>query len=341
MATYKTVSVGSTGCDYTALATAISTEATNLTGLGDIIFECRNFQDTAAVNITGYTTTSVDRIIVRLQNGAKNSGVWSTDYYRLVVTAASAMTLDETYIDLESLQIKCITSGAQQYGIKRSGAQYVTVNMVNIRNCIIVNDNTADQNGAYGIYINDNQHNSCQTIDNCIIYSLANGKVGIQESDSNSVIINNCVIYGWITDGIAQTVGTITVKDCLVFNNLDDYQGTITVTYSASDDSQTGTGNFQITQTASNYAALVMNAPIGDFRPTNSSSELVGTGTNSGVSTDIIGTVRPQGVSYDIGAFEYIYAVASNSRTMGGKLLANKIYRELKNNYNPEYARRS
>ena len=93
-------------------------------------------------------------------------------------------------------------------------------------------------------------------------------------------------------------------------NDFHDNSGNLTApNYCASDDGD-GTNAVTITQSASNYAALVTDAPAGDFTITNSGSELYHAGTDLSLSTDIIGQEWDASTP-SIGAFELIVSGVS------------------------------
>ena len=84
-----------------------------------------------------------------------------------------------------------------------------------------------------------------------------------------------------------------------------------------------GTDGVAITQTADNYAALVVDAAGGDFSITDTSSELYNAGTNTGAPPDdIIGILRPQDTTVDIGAFEFPVDGGPTEEDVAGSLPA-------------------
>jgi len=118
----------------------------------------------------------------------------------------------------------------------------------------------------------------------------------------------NCTITGCVGTGVRRTSGTITTTNCALFDNADDIFGTVTIVNCATEEGAgEGSNGVAITQTASNYAALVTDYSILDFSVKDASSELYNAGTNAGApNDDIIGTSRPQSTTVDIGAFEFV-----------------------------------
>ena len=134
---------------------------------------------------------------------------------------------------------------------------------------------------------------------------------GIRLWDSTAFIYNT-TIYN-MAQGIAldNANASATVKNSAVFNNTDDFYnnvGTLDIDYCASDDGD-GTNSVTITRSASNYAALVVDAPNGDFHITDTNSELYNMGTNLSSNPDLSFTYDIDGDTrsgtWDIGADEY------------------------------------
>jgi hypothetical protein len=110
------------------------------------------------------------------------------------------------------------------------------------------------------------------------------------------------------------------MKNTAVFGNANDISGTITLNFCATEDGDDSgnNGNITITQTADDYAALVVDAAGGDFNITDNSSELYDAGTADIFveDDDIIGTARPQGAAWDIGAFELVVAAPGGGQVI-------------------------
>jgi len=282
---------------YVSLSAAEAAEQTDLVSDGDnIIFHCRassGTADTTAVSISGWTTDETHNITVV---GDLDSGIWDTDKYVMRSTDhfQNVIEIDEDYTVIENIQID--VNNFASHGILVSAIPDNSL----MDKCIVAN---STHSSSRGIRIAGGG-----IVQNTILYGLSGS--GIEFNTFTKSYSQNNTIYN-CGSGIKQTAGSTAheVINSVVFNNTDDIIGTVAITYSCGDDSDftSGTGNFQITQTASDYAALVTDAPNGDFSVTDDSSELYNAGTNTGApSDDIIGTSRPQSTTVDIGAFELI-----------------------------------
>lgn len=267
--------------------------------------------ETATINCSGTTadTTAVtfagwdaDVSIIVNGNYAATSGVhWSTSYYRLEPATATAIINAADLGNAVTFNKIQILTHAQ--GINwTQGSSNLTVDR-----CIIHGVSTVDFSN--GIQF-DCTSKTC-VIKNCVIYGFTqvdDDNCGISSSNneaSSTVTISNCTIYDNDT-GIKRLAHTVTAKNCAVFNNDDDYNGTMTVTYSASDDTQAGTGNVDWASGATDWAANFVDYANFDFH-LKSTAPLINAGTDlfgSGVTTDIDGDTLS--VRNDIGADEYV-----------------------------------
>ncbi len=309
---------GGTGVDWTNAYNSINAaeagEETDLvTDTDNIIFNCRSGSgsvDSSNFQIAGWTTSTTYDIRFL---GDADSGAWDTSAYRME-SDGSLIAIQEYDVHFEKMQFYCTNTSSSSRSLLSYGAGSGAIGTHSIKNCIL-RFNSSGANSRLAISVSSSgDSGSTVLIENSIIY----GGVGantygiIHNSDSDyTLTATNNTIYA-MGYGIDAS-RTLTAKNNLIFNCVDDFNGVgITATYCASDDSQAGTGNFQITQTASDYAALVTDAAGGDFSVTDSSSELYNAGTNTGApSDDIIGTSRPQATTTDIGAFELVVGAGS------------------------------
>jgi len=281
---------------YTSLSSFEAAEQTDLvTATDNYVVNCRSSSgtaDTAIVLIKGWTTDpTYDLKII----GDQDTGIWSTSKYRLSCASGyRCIDVDEaTDISFIKLQVE-VTGGDHSDSIilsDQSGSN------VYIDKCIIRDPD--DDAHCISIF------NGFCEITNCVLIGSGAFR-GVNNGTSAIVNIYNCTIYN-TARGIYMRNASSTSENCAVFNNTDDFYILAgTVNYCASDDGD-GTNAVTITQSASDYAALVTDAANGDFSVTDASSELYNAGTNTGApSDDIIGTSRPQATTSDIGAFEFI-----------------------------------
>lgn len=130
---------------------------------------------------------------------------------------------------------------------------------------------------------------------------------------TGSAVICNCTIEGSAADAIEDDGGTWTVKNCAVFNNLDDFDSVDFIDYCASDD-QNGTNSQDLGGDAAGWNAAFTDYANGDYTVKDINSVLYNNGVNLsgvGITDDIKGTARPQAGSWDIGAYKFEAGVPS------------------------------
>jgi len=297
------------GGDYTSLITAVETEAASMTAdVNFIISGAWTAADTANWDIDGYTMNGYNMLIQTQGASRSSNGIYSTSAYR-ILGVSEVFDIETENCTIDGLQWQ-LTATAGIGGIQISGG--ISSTTILFDHCI------CDGNGqaATGI-INDSSIGTGVTVNvhNSVFLNSGqpvNSEGIFSTQPSTTWNIRNCSIAGW-DDGIEQDDGTVNVTNSAVFNNTTDFDEAagMTVTYTASDDGHAGTGNVTITQSASNYAALVTNLVGGDLSVTDSGSEIYNAGSDlsgSGVTDDILGTARPQATTYDIGAFELVAA---------------------------------
>jgi len=215
--------------------------------------------------------------------------------------ADSFITLNQAYTEF---------IGAQVYNkFNNSNTSCLKFNDVvglKVDKCVL---RTLDDAAGNGIMTGFSFTSLTAEITNTVIYhggAEGSSSEGIYIISCDTVNIINCTVYNF-NDGIERDGGTVNARNCAVFGCSNDFDGTITITNCATEEGAgEGTNGVAITQTASNYAALVTDQPNGDFSLKDDGSELYNTGTNTGApSDDIIGTSRPQATTCDIGAFEF------------------------------------
>lgn len=302
------------GFDYTSLAAAISGEAGDMSGLGEIVFKCRCTGGTAdgAAVVTGFTNTSSSDYLKIWTDPAEGYRFNPTspfpasgNIYRIdAASASNALAVQANYTKLMGLACRTTnTSGA---------FSAITINVFGVQEVDIGYCFATKTYSNYASSINLGQGSSVSIVGarvyNCLIDNTGGGKRGIQNSSDTDVsfFIFNCTVIGCSDYGIFGYSNTH-VYNCVLANNGDDYFNTPygTITNCASDDGD-GT-NPQTLNSASSYAAEFTNYAGGDYSLV-ATSVCIGNGTDdpgSGIySDDILGNARSS--TWDIGAFEYV-----------------------------------
>lgn len=295
------------GGNYTSLKTAVETEAGDISGGGDdanfYITEAWTGADTGNWDIDGWTMGG-NEMLIQTQGASRSpDGTYLATGHR-IENATQIFDIENSNTTVDGIQ--CKNTGA---GIISSGA----IGTITLDSCII-----ASQAGNGEAFQFDHSGGGTDTIINCVVYKtkeVGGTSAGLRATGSVTGTVNiiNSTLSGY-NDGIERDGGTMTATNCAVFNNDDDFDGTITIDYCASDDGD-GTNAVDISPggvEATDWAAAVTDYANGDFSVKDSSSPLYNTGTATGApADDIMGTARPQSTTDDIGAFELVVAAPS------------------------------
>ena len=306
-----------TGLDWTNAYSSLTVwEAANNQDLTDaggdnMVVYCRSsggHNDPGGCTISGWTTGDGMEITI-IGSDFPSDGVY--DESKFVVDSNVAVTqaiyINEAYVNLVNLQI-CATVTTTQYGVLFASTD--TACDQRMDSCIIKGVCSGTGSG-YGIRIADTQ--SIVTIYNTTIYNFVSGAdtgfQGIREELCASVGIYNCTVYNNYRGILSSTAGTMTVKNCAVGNNVDDFFGTITMDYIVADDDHSGNcaTYFAFPTKGTGDWSLDFTTPGSNFTLLSTAANLINHGLADvfAEDDDIIGTARPQGAAWDIGAYEY------------------------------------
>jgi len=274
---------------------------------------CRSLSgsnDQLICTIAGWTTSVTDYITIEGYDFPTN-GIWDDAKYIIENNddQSSAIYIQEDYVNVRKLQV-LVTCGPDnnRYGILIN--VIAESNYYEIDSCIIKGVCSGTGN-AYGIYTAD--ADTIANIYNTVAYGFLSGAdTGFFAMFIGGTTVNiyNCTVSGNYT-GIYRSTGTVTAINCAVFDNVDDFGGTITVDYCATDEhAGGGTNGVDISGTWNTTCFTNPEATPPDFSVQDADSPVYQTGngaTPKGVFTDdIINTTRDAvDLNWDIGAFEY------------------------------------
>jgi hypothetical protein len=168
----------------------------------------------------------------------------------------------EDYVDIRKLQVKVTQTGINtRLGIEvRGGLAVGTVGITFGK--VIIKGVCSGTGVAYGIKTTDGDWSAFD----CQIYGFVSGSdtsfQGIRHTIGHHFNLFNSTIYGnW--DGIKQTAGTCTIKNCAIGNNDDDFDvSNATIDYCCSDD---GDGTNAQNPSGGSWANEFNDPANGDF----------------------------------------------------------------------------
>lgn len=327
----KTVTVKSSGGDYTSLNAALAGESTDLVNTldGILTIECYAMEDTTpATTGTGYTTDADHYINIVVPAAERHGGTRNAAKYRLdgTKTYGSMLGIDEAYTRVTGLQIKNAgTSSANGIGTSAGGTYCVF-------DSVLIYDSPCT--GGYGIlaYSGGNAK-----LINCVIANIGTTGLYCKGALAYNCAIVNCGAYGFLV----ATYATLTAKNCYAGGcGTADYalSGTGSVLTDTTCFSEDGSEDVPTAAFATDSGCYFTNVTAGseNLATTSTSSSLYNAGTDLHAdatwpfSVDIAGTARPNG-AWDVGAFEYVAAGGltvmgvANPKSVSGVVGAVKI----------------
>ncbi len=294
------------GADYTSLNAWESAQNQDLTAAGGhtMTVTCTSgdgSDDNAQCQVIGWATASGNDITI-IGGDFPVDAVWDDAAYVLKndATPGRILYIREEFVNVENLQIISDSSGG---GFQNCiEVDFITTGgIISIESCIIRQINTST---GRGILVNDAD----------VTVNIFNTIIEGWNDDGNSsgmFMVNgvcnllNCTFYNcW--NAVNQSAGTLTVKNSAVATNTNDFNGTITIDYCASDD---GDGTNAQDAVSGDWDNEFTDANNLDFSLV-SGGNCINNGTDdpgSGLySDDIIDVARSS--TWDIGAFEFVAA---------------------------------
>jgi len=210
MATWKTVTVGTTGT-YATLNAAQAAEATDLTAQsGDIVFSCQAFEDTtqAVFASTAWDSDATHRVVI--QAADDHGGKWSTSAYRMVGATSRIVNQAVNYMKLEGIQINMTGTGTNAQGYL-ADTPLDAVGETEIDKLIVMGVPSATQ--PDGVWNGEPLHDI--HIRNSIIYGL---QIGIGNAGTGSKIYADNITVDDCLIGVYDSYGSHRLRNCRVTN---------------------------------------------------------------------------------------------------------------------------
>lgn len=287
--------------------------------------------DTSRCWLLGWTQVdSADYILIEAAAGdeALKTG-WDATRYRLEVTDNDCFLVQADYVRFKGLQVRIIYSSVASkicVSINTVGTSDIRVDSCRLRGDMDVSA------GSNGLKVND--VDATVTMYNTIVYN--HDYRGVLITNAANVYIYNSIIYNCVVFGIDRiTSGIVTVKNCAVFVTGNDFNGTITADYCATDDNDQGGNNVAESGGGTYWPNDFEGADTGDFTLLTGSN-LKHAGANnpsSGIyTTDMEGNpynIGADGFAYSLGVDEYVSSAQVTRSGIVIRLLASMWFTEM------------
>jgi hypothetical protein len=322
----KTVTVKSSGGDYTSLNAALAGESTNLVSTldGILTIECYAMGDTTAVDTgTGYTTDADHYISILTPAAERHPGKWDSNKYYLSLGpgyGVGIITIREAYVRIVGLQIE--NTKAQNdspIGIRLNVG--TTTSDIRIQsNLIVATGATTNHESAIGILISGDV---TARIGNNVVWNFATSVLYSSYVAQNIYLYANTIIgtnssnYGENLQGS----GTYKYRDNIIQNcatcfgiNMDGKLDDSSYNISSDDTSpQSGLRSLTVSFVDSTNATIRSrdyHLAAADTAAKDAGESLA-SDTDFALSVDIDGDTRTN----DIGADEYVAAATGIPRS--------------------------
>lgn len=271
-----------------------------------------NTQDTTVFAITGWTT-GVDNYIhveASADSTGKHAGYWDDGKVTLAAEnqASGMLGISEDYVILQGFQIQSTESSVNSaYTVNVTS---ITAAGSNIRLKNMILKGVASGTGKhFGLYVND--VDATVNVENCLIYGFYNASdvdfCAVRSNTCTALNIYSSAIFG-SGFGIDFVIGAISVYNSVIFNNVDDFDGTIACDYCASDDADasTYTNGVNFTSEATDWAAIFTDYTYDlRLKDYTGARKIIDMGSSKTLGDpDVAGTAR--GATWDIGPFEFV-----------------------------------
>lgn len=325
MATLRTVTVKSSGGDYSSASAAEAGEQGDLVALDrQLDVECYSFSDTTQLVIDGWTTDATRYIRFYTPAAERHDGKWNVNKYRLETTAANNCL--EDYTVFEGLQISMNASGSFRYALNLVGASN---NMQGglVDSCIVKSIGSATD--SRGIRILSNS--VATTVRNTLVYDFnTTGSIGISSSATTAKnILQNCTVANCTIGYDTGYLDTI-AENCLSAGNTTAF-GTSSNWYTGTRYNSSSTATVPGTNGRTSQTFTFVDEPNDDYHlgGADSGARDYGVDLSASFTVDIDGVTRSG--TWDIGADEYVAAGGTVTHLIGSSLLNSRLTRSILN----------
>lgn len=282
--------------------------------------------DTTGTTVAGWTTGASYYIDI-LSGASDRAGLaWASGKYRLSVTNANALLINENYIRLTGLQFSLESQSTDNLATIKISSIDAGGSDMRISKCYV--KFTSTTLNTQSLYVND--ADATVSAWNSVLGGpqiTASLSYAATAMVYNGVLdLNNCTLYGnKYGTAILFGSGTYRVKNCYSGNSGTSDYAEATLTTCGSEDS-TGTSGLTSIAYATGSGAYFTNVGSGteDFTIANASSSLIGAATDGPFTApldytdDILGNSRSD---WDLGAHEYqVAATGRRAPAIGGSI---------------------
>ena len=313
---------GTANANLHATVEAACNLSTDITGGNGAVYVAlyADAADSDDIDMDGWTTDATHWVELFTPNttsmvltSQRHSGTWDASKFIWELVEGERNIFRESYVRVIGLQIDVASTSTSTVTAGVLFAYMAAGTSDQRLGYSIIRCSTCTGTGA-AIGIGQTNVNSELTIYNTIVYGFVSGAdagyKGLNLTQSNTTDIYNVTVNDCYIGIYAGASGVFTVKNTVVFETSNDFDGTIdSLTYSACDDADcdSGTGNVALNNIASGeWTAAFTSYGTGDFSVKDGSSLLYNAGMDASgdiayITDDIIGTTRS---TDDIGAFE-------------------------------------
>lgn len=317
MATQTTVTVKTSGGDYTSLNGAEAGEQADLpTADVNLTIECYAMSDTAAVDFDGWTTDATRMITVTVPVAERHSGVYDAAKYVKTNGHGTGFDIHEAYVDVVGVQFTGDNNYATGACVDINGDLGVS-SVFNFEKCLFVYLG-ADGFGTYGLELEFLTGPDQRTLymRNCLFYDW-DGASAIRNIDDEAnwnAYVFNCTFQNNVL--AVASDANLKLMNCLFSGNTTDFSGTIG---SGSDYNATNNASLGYTANTNDRVSQTFtfdDAGGDDFHldPADAGALDFGVDLSADAdqpfSDDIEGTTRSG--TWDIGCFNAVAAAAAN-----------------------------
>jgi len=308
--------VGGGANHYATLSAWEAGEQGNLPSLDERrIANCFAFSDTTAVVVAGWTVDATRYPMVTVDPSARHGGAWNTSAYRLEVSGAHAISIQQTHFRMEYVQVSVSESGAtQRFAVDLPSS--ATMVGVYIEKCLVRQAPGSSGSGNLrGIRLGNG---GTVFVSNTIVQGFRQGSGSGISRSAGTMYVHYCGAYD-CNIGIGAGSGPVNAKNCWARACTDGFQGTFGAAGTLTDYNISDLAGDAPGTNVKNSTTVALVNPGTDFKLQSGDTAAkdwapsLSADANYPVTDDFLGTTRP-GSACDAGPHEYSAPPSSGSQ---------------------------